>query len=163
LLAVLSPCSVLANQPPVLADESMAREAFKLSTYEFNIPPGDLSPALQKWAEVSKLKLLAPSQHVRNLKTEGLAGAFTPEQALKKLLIATTLKYEITGSQIGVFDPTSAHGARAQANSVTLPPMQARSARRRPAPRRVVVAPTAPAGPVEPVINQNSAIVSPPP
>jgi len=158
LLAGLPAGPVCAAQSPVLAEDAAARQAFKITTYQFEIPAGNLSEALQKWAEVSNLKLLAPSLHVRNLTTDGLAGAFTPEQALKKLLIATTLKYEITGSQIGVYDPTSARGARAQADSVTLPKMEVRTQRKRPA----RPAPAAAPQPVAPRVAPETADRSPP-
>jgi iron complex outermembrane recepter protein len=153
-----APHPVLANQRPVLAAEAGGRQAFKSVTLSFDIPAGTLEAALQKWSDISNLEVLAATQQVNGLKTAGLSGVFTPEQALKKLLIASTLKYELTSpNSIAVYDPASAHGARAQA-TVTLPHITVRTPRRKPAPRPV---PPAPA-PVTTAVNPNSTMTLPP-
>jgi iron complex outermembrane recepter protein len=148
---------VFANQPPVLAAETGGRQTFKSAKLAYDIPAGTLEAALQKWSDLSNLEVLAATHQVKGVKTEALSGAFTPEQALKKLLIASTLKYELTSpNSIAVYDPASAHGARAQATTTTLPTITVRSPRTRPAPR-----PVAPA-PAPPVANPNSTMTLPP-
>jgi iron complex outermembrane receptor protein len=150
----------LAERTPALSEAIEVRRAFRTSKYEFDIPAGKLGDALHKWADASKLNLLAPSKVVDDLKTDGVSGTFTPEQALKKLLIASTLKYELNGSQIGIFDPTSARGARAQATM--LPTITVRSPRPTRAPRPVAPSPVPVPrenawGPVNGIVAQRSA------
>jgi iron complex outermembrane receptor protein len=150
----------IANDTPSLAAEVSGRKTFASAKLAFEIPAGPLEPALQQWADVSQLKLLAPSEHIQSLQTDGLSGAFTPEQALKKLLMTTRLKYELTGSRsIAIFDPTSPMGARAQ-STTELPRITVRSPRPRPVVRPAAAPPVAPP---HPTINRNSSIGSPPP
>lgn len=128
LLAIDVASSALAGPASTRKESASVSHAFRNSRIEFNIPAGPLGDALHAWAEASKLNLLAPTQHVWGLKTDGIAGVFTPEQALQKLLAASPLKYELTGSQIGVFDPLA---ARAQATN--LPQIDVVSRQRAPA------------------------------
>jgi iron complex outermembrane receptor protein len=129
----LYPCAGLAHEAPNVSDEATGLRAFKSAKYHFEIPAGPLEDSLQLWAATAKLKVLAPANQVRHVSVDALSGAFTPEQALAKLLVATNLKYAMTGSQsVGVYDPTPAN-ARAQA--ATLPTITVRGPRRRPTPR----------------------------
>ncbi|MDO9413872.1 MAG: TonB-dependent siderophore receptor [Pseudolabrys sp.] len=96
-----------------------AAQAFTSARVAYDIPPGALEPALKKWAELSGLKLLVPSNHLVAVGTQGLAGTFTPEQALKLLLKPTTLKYSLSGVRsIAVFDPTNSRDAHAQVTTL---------------------------------------------
>jgi iron complex outermembrane receptor protein len=60
-------------------------------TLGYSVPAGALAPALTRWADISGLKLLAQSEALKGLTTPGLAGAFTPEAALGKLLDGSDL------------------------------------------------------------------------
>jgi iron complex outermembrane receptor protein len=108
-----------ANEPPALAAEAPEDRTFNSAQVAFDIPSGPLEPALKKWAQSSNLKLLVPSNHLSAVSTKGLAGTYTPVQALKQLLKSTTLKYALTGSRsIAVYDPTNGHDAFAQVTTL---------------------------------------------
>lgn len=141
------PSTGLAHEAPNVSDEATGLGAFTSAKYQFEIPAGLLEDSLQLWAATTKLKMLAPANRVRHITVEALSGAFTPEQALAKLLVTTNLKYAMTGSQsVGVYDPARAN-ARAQATSTTLPQITVRRQRRvAPAPPRPVQ-PSAPPPP----------------
>lgn len=91
------------------------KRTFRTAKLEFDIPAGDLTVALRQWANAAGLKLLASTDALRDLRAEGLAGSFTAEAALKRLLAGTPLKYGITGQRsVTVYDPNSALTAHAQ-------------------------------------------------
>ena len=88
--------------------------------------------------------------------TDGLSGVFTPEEALKKLLLATPLKFELTGPKsVAVYDPTSPMAARAQATSSTLPTI---TVQRTTAPQPAAPPPA----PVASAANPNTTMALPP-
>lgn len=119
LLAVLASYPGRANEAAAPAAEASGRRPFNAAKIAFDIPAGPLEPALKKWADIASLKLLVPSNHLNAATTTGITGTYTPEQALKKLLKTTTLKYRPTGSRsIAVYDPTSGHNALAQATTL---------------------------------------------
>lgn len=86
------------------------------SVLTFEIKPGKLSDALTEWVKTSDLKILAPADRIKNVKTSGAVGRFTPEEALKKILASTELDYRTTnGRHVTIFDPKAVFNARAQA------------------------------------------------
>jgi iron complex outermembrane receptor protein len=96
---------------------------FNSAKLDFDIPAGDLGAALRQWADAAGLKMLASTDVIAGLRTEELAGRFTAEAALKRLLAGTHLKYGVTGRRsVTVYDPESALTAHAQ--GVQLDPIQ---------------------------------------
>jgi iron complex outermembrane receptor protein len=75
------------QRPPALIAESQAPQA------DFDIPPGELAPALTRWSDISRIQVLAPTEDVRGLHSEGLNGAYAPDRALTVLLQGTGLSY----------------------------------------------------------------------
>ena len=85
VLAIACLCTIsLAVAGP--ADASIRRTT--------NIPAEGLGPALQTLAKDYDLQVLYRSEVIGNLRTQGAAGEFTPEEALKKLLSGTGLTYK---------------------------------------------------------------------
>jgi iron complex outermembrane recepter protein len=64
-------------------------------TRETNIPAQGLGPALEMLAREYKVQIVFVSEDISHLRTQGAVGKFTPEQALKQLLLGTgrTFKY----------------------------------------------------------------------
>ena len=52
----------------------------------FNIPPQALGTALNAYADIVNVQLSYPSQLTAKLKSPGVTGQLTPQQALQKLL-----------------------------------------------------------------------------
>jgi iron complex outermembrane recepter protein len=59
---------------------------------QFNIPPGDLGPALKAFSEQAHLTLKYSDRLVRGRHTQGLSGSYASAEALKRLLTGTGLE-----------------------------------------------------------------------
>lgn len=57
-----------------------------------NVPAGDLATALDSLAKQSGVEFIYSAEQLKGLRTEGVAGELTPEQAVKQLLRGTKLK-----------------------------------------------------------------------
>lgn len=64
----------------------------------FDIAAQPLSEALLQFSESSGIKVFFSSDKVKNLKTEGVSGKHTPEEALQILLERSGLQYRYTGA-----------------------------------------------------------------
>lgn len=74
-----------------------ARSAFaQTDTVTVNIPPQELSTALTALAEQANLQVLYASELTQGLSTQGVTGAFTPQEALRLLLQDTGLTSRFT-------------------------------------------------------------------
>lgn len=65
----------------------------------FNIPAQALSSALLQFSENTGVKTLFSSDVARDIKTPGLSGSYTPQQALDKLLANTGVAYRFTDTE----------------------------------------------------------------
>ncbi len=81
----------LANSP-VFADSASNGEI-----YEFNISAGDISTALNNLAETANVELSYPAAIASDVKSNGLKGSYTAEQALQQLLKGSGLSYRVAG------------------------------------------------------------------
>lgn len=88
-----------APLPPRRPTEQVAA-AHPGPTKAFDIPGGALAPALRRWADISRVQVLASTHEMRGLRCEGLAGAYAPEGALRALLTGTGLGYEYTRADV---------------------------------------------------------------
>jgi iron complex outermembrane receptor protein len=77
-------------QPQQVAQSAQAREL------RFSIPPQPLSAALRQFSQVTGLELFFDAALIQTLHTQGISGAYTPEQALQQLLVGTALTYRFT-------------------------------------------------------------------
>jgi len=81
------------------------------ATFTLDIPSQSLNDALQALALASRHKLLYSSELVDGKTSPALKGRFTTEEAVKRLLTGTDLKYEVTADGlvlIGVADAATA-------------------------------------------------------
>ena len=65
--------------------------------YNFNISAGEMSTALSKLAETANIDLNYAAAMTSNLKSNGLKGNYTTEQALQELLKGSGLNYRLIG------------------------------------------------------------------
>ena len=76
-------CPALADSPVARADSAQQR---------IDIPAGDLSAALEYLSARSGAGLVYRPEQVKGVKTRGVRGALTPEEAVKRLLEGTGLE-----------------------------------------------------------------------
>jgi len=62
----------------------------------FDIPAGDLQAALLAFSQAVDLQLLYPAEMTAGLRTEGVQGEYTSEDALRRLLAGTGLQYRFS-------------------------------------------------------------------
>ena len=77
--------------------------------FEFDIPAGALEAALVNYSMVSDVSVSWAPEAVRGLEQPGLKGAYTPSQALQRLLADTGLDYRLTAENtvtVGVASET---------------------------------------------------------
>jgi iron complex outermembrane receptor protein len=65
----------------------------------FHIPAQSLSSALLQFSEDTGIKTFFSADVARNIKTSGVSGSYTPQQALDKLLANTGIAYRFTDTQ----------------------------------------------------------------
>ena len=83
---------------------------------DLDVPPEDLSPALQTVATTYELQVLYPTQVAKDLKTHGAIGSFTPDDALKTVLSGTGLSYKyLDANTVTVFATAAPAGVTAAA------------------------------------------------
>ena len=88
---------------------------------EFDIPAQDLDTALTALADRANLKLLFTSEQVAGKRTEGLAGSFTAEEALRRLLAGTGLRYRFMSADTVTLESESS--GRAEGPETKLEPV----------------------------------------
>jgi hemoglobin/transferrin/lactoferrin receptor protein len=90
---------------PVAASSQTARtsspaQATSAATRNYSIPAGPLAQALNRFADASQLQLIYSGETTRGLRTDGLSGTYTPQQALDQLLSGSGLTYRFSGRSI---------------------------------------------------------------
>jgi TonB-dependent siderophore receptor len=78
---------------------SAADEAHASTRKKTNIPAEELGSALQTLAKDRNFQIVYVSEEIANVRTQGAVGEFTPEEALKRLLIGTGLTYRYLDDQ----------------------------------------------------------------
>ena len=95
-LLLLCLCSDGLSPSPALAGE-LTGDA--LSTgHHFNIPPQSLSSAILALSQAAKLKIFFDATITRGINSPGLTGQYSSEQALRKLLEKSGIRYSLTDS-----------------------------------------------------------------
>lgn len=74
----------------------------------FSIPAGPLGAALTAFGEAARLRVLVASDIVRDLRTSGVTGTFSPEDALRRLLTGTGLTYRFANPTTVTLERVSA-------------------------------------------------------
>ncbi|MFD0935156.1 TonB-dependent receptor [Methylobacterium trifolii] len=86
-----------------------------------SVPRGALEPALVRFTEQAKIKLVYPTDLTAQLVTNGVEGAFRPLDGLGKILTGTGLTYRAVGpSTITLVNPRYVQLATEPASTVTL-------------------------------------------
>lgn len=75
---------------------------------EFTIAPGALSKALNEFSMQSDREILVSSELVSGKQSNGISGAYEPEDALMKLLSSAGLNYRLTSSNVFLIDAPKA-------------------------------------------------------
>ena len=69
-----------------------------LTVRRFDIPPGTLEAVLAAYERTSQLHVIVPQDSMRGIRSPGVAGLYTPQAALQKLLTGTGIGYRLTGT-----------------------------------------------------------------
>jgi iron complex outermembrane receptor protein len=113
--------------PPASAQPA-AENTAQAAIRTFNIAPQALAEALIEFGRQAGLQVSVESGLIRGLRTAGVAGTMSRDQALTALLEGTGLVYRVTGSMVAIERPGTVPGSmqldpvRVQANT---PPPQA--------------------------------------
>jgi iron complex outermembrane receptor protein len=101
-----------------------AQDTAQAATQNFSIPPQPLAEALIQFGRQSGLQVSSESSAIRGLRTAGVNGTMTRDQALSALLAGTGLVYRITGSMVAIERP----GSAATPGALTLDPVRVQGA-----------------------------------
>lgn len=105
--------AAMAGGTPAWASEAATASsqiARPSATQEFNLPPGPLGQAMIRFGEIAGLRVLVPSDLVRERATSGVSGRLTPDQALRQILSGTGLSGRIGETGTVTLEPTPAEG-----------------------------------------------------
>lgn len=80
--------AALSTPSAIAAEQSLA----------FNIPPQALGGALNAYAEAAQVQLSYPAELANGLKSPGVSGLYTQQQALQKLLVGTGIVTRVTAN-----------------------------------------------------------------
>ncbi|MPZ11432.1 MAG: TonB-dependent siderophore receptor [Kiloniellaceae bacterium] len=86
----------------------------------FDIPAQDLNAAILAFAEKAGLQVFYDADKLRGLKTQGVQGSYTPEEALRLLLAGTGLEYRLTGGTTVTLEEAAAQDDPARLDPVVI-------------------------------------------
>ena len=84
---------------PAAADKIASTVISEALERHFDIPPQELTSALNAFAETAQVQLSFPSKLAEGKSSPGVEGRYKPIQALEKLLEGSGLEYRITPNQ----------------------------------------------------------------
>lgn len=87
---------VFGQGTPAIAHVAMPEAELSAAIRSYEIPAGSVDHALNRLADTTGAQLVYKSRLTRDLKTSGLSGAFTLEDALDRLLAGTGIGYRLT-------------------------------------------------------------------
>lgn len=70
----------------------------------FDIAPDTLEAVLVKFQQVTDLQIVIPNDAMRSLPSPGVAGRFSPEQALREILGGTGITYRLTDKRTAILE-----------------------------------------------------------
>ncbi|MGH9374023.1 MAG: TonB-dependent siderophore receptor [Vicinamibacterales bacterium] len=85
--------------PEVSRTDAQNRPAIR-----FDIAPGSLGDVLSAFERITQLKVQVADAAIRTIQSAGVAGVFTPEQALERLLAGTGAGFTFSGPDMVVID-----------------------------------------------------------
>lgn len=86
----------------------------------FDIPAQDLNAAILAFAEKADFQLFYDADKLNGLRTGGVQGSYTPEQALRRLLAGTGFDYRLTGPDTVALERRTVQGDAMQLAPVTV-------------------------------------------
>ncbi|BCJ90574.1 TonB-dependent receptor [Terrihabitans soli] len=95
------------------------KPAIAQSAQSYSIPAGGLAAALNRFADTAQIQLVYDASITRGLRSPGLNGSFTPQQAIGQLLSGTGLGWQFANANTVTI--TAPAGAAASAEPVPLP------------------------------------------
>jgi iron complex outermembrane receptor protein len=95
----------------------------------FNISSQPLSTALRQFSQAANLELFFDPTLTQGLHTQGLSGAYTPEQALQQLLTGTGLRYRFTSPNTVTLERQVAQESGAEREALQIEPVIVREER----------------------------------
>ena len=81
---------------PGATQSAQSAQSATTTQYDFDIPPQPLASGLTLFGRQSGIQFAADTEFVSGLRTPGLKGRYTADQALRQLLAGTGLTYEFT-------------------------------------------------------------------
>lgn len=102
----------------IIVVTASVRAAFaQTETVTVDIPPQELSTALTALADQTNLQVLYASELASSQMTKGLAGTFTPQEAIRQLLEGSGLAFIFTDAKTVTLQKAPAPAAMSQAES----------------------------------------------
>jgi outer membrane receptor protein involved in Fe transport len=89
---------------------SLSAHAFADAPKRVDVPAGDLTLALQKLADQSGVEFIYSADQLRGLRTSGVHGEYTTEEAVAKLLEGTKLKLSVHDGGVLLISDLQASG-----------------------------------------------------
>ncbi len=71
---------------------------------QFNIPADTLEAVLNKFQKTADIQVIIPNDAMRSLASPGVAGLFSPEQALREILRGTGVSYRFTDKKTVILE-----------------------------------------------------------
>jgi iron complex outermembrane receptor protein len=100
-----------------------AADAASPKTIQFNIPAQSLSSALTRFSAETRLQVLYEGDVTDKLQAPALNGAYTPAQALERLLRGTGLKYRYSNDKTITLEAPIDKNQLGPQSSITMPAM----------------------------------------
>src|SRR6185437_8839929 len=84
------------------------------SAENFNIPGGTLSAALDEYAAQTGMPIAATTKSLTGVRTRGVSGEMSPDEALTQLLSGTGFAVHHVGSTLAIVRASAAHSENVQ-------------------------------------------------
>jgi catecholate siderophore receptor len=84
------------QDPQTRASNTSPSQTQGLPVRRFDIPPGPLDAVLATYQNVANIKVVIPRDSMRTVGSQGVAGLYTPEKALERILLGTGITYKFT-------------------------------------------------------------------
>ena len=75
-----------------------------LTVRRYDIPPGTLDSVLAAFQKIAQFSVTGPEESMRGIWSPGVAGLYTPQGALQKLLTGTGIGYHLTGADAVILE-----------------------------------------------------------
>ncbi|MDH4983583.1 TonB-dependent receptor [Hyphomicrobium sp. D-2] len=118
LLVTTAFCGFAIALPAPLIAQTAAQS--NAGQYSFNIAPQSLSSAMVAFQSITGMSVLADSSVPQNVKSPGVAGSLTAENALAQMLAGTGLSYSISANTARIINPATDSSAATVDGAIAL-------------------------------------------